>query len=160
VKSLAEKPDALRALVQDAWQRPSHDMTASFDRASGDALVREHFGFGVDALAQKLRRDAEANDPETANAPVVSAERMRGTTYEVRYAPPPSWTGAFTVRYLQLGPWAGALDRTELSRVDATSAGVLPLTLALGARLFIAFEHHEAALQCTTRSGARRWTVP
>jgi hypothetical protein len=155
MKVLAEKPDALRALVREAWQRPSYDLRAALDRSSGDALVRKHFGFGVDALAQRLRRE-----PQAEEAPSVAADRMRGTTYEVRYAPPSSWTGPFSVRYLQLGPWAGELERSELGRVDATSSGVLPLTVALGARLFIAFERHEDALACTTRSGARRWTVP
>ena len=48
----------------------------------------------------------------------------------------------------KLGDWA---DFPEFSYT---------ITAPKGARLFVAIESHDEGLRCTTRTGAKRWTVP
>jgi len=82
-------------------------------------------------------------------------------TFEVHHAlHGPGAPTAYTIVFRLLGPWTSELDREDLARVDATSAGVLPVTLRSGERIFTAVEIADPALGCTRRLGARRWEAP
>ncbi len=165
IAPLAQQPDKLQALLKDAWsKRPPKDVRGLFGTQSGEGLLEKHYGLTRAALAAGLTRRLEALPPvERADwQPTFEATRMRGASYEVHYgfeaqspAPP-----RFTIRYETLTPWKNYISRDELSRVDAMAPGVLPLTVQRGARVFVAAEVHDDALNCTVRAGARRWVVP
>ena len=84
---------------------------------------------------------------------------MEGSAYEVHYmvGKASGEQPAFSVRYVELDPWDAELGAEDLARVDATHAGVLPVSYARGTRLFTAVERREALLGCSVRLAAQRW---
>lgn len=156
---LAERPPAdVRAALRDpGFAR----LLAQAGAPDQDALTRQFdalFGAEQARLAGALERIALPQ-------PSFSAQRMRGNSFEVHYA---AGSGAgtaageaapFAVLYTRLDPWDGEIPAEALARVDATRAGVLPVSYARGTRLFTALERREALLGCSVRLAARRWEV-
>lgn len=151
-------------------ERPPGDARASLFEPGFARLLARAGAPDQAMLTRQFTRLFAAEQARLAGAlgevalPQVSftAQRMAGKAFEVHYRMGPS-AGAvppFSVLYLALDPWDGAIAPEALARVDSTqAAGVLPASFARGTRLFTALERREPLLGCSVRLAARRWEV-
>ena len=163
-------PQGFQTLARSVFAAPHpKDMHSLLtDPSLAEVLVRAQVP-PLPALALRFEKDLRADQARLGPAldqlalpsVVFSTKSMGGKAFEVHYQVGKAGAvlAPFSVRYLELGPWAGELANEALAQVDSARSGVLPASYARGTRLFTAVEQRDARLGCNVRIASSRWEV-